>query len=168
MVFRGRAATVGLVAAALLAPTAAVTALGASPAREASCSGSSCTGKDPDATGCDTAGTVKTVQGVYANDIGYELRHSSGCGTFWARMTLDDSNCCFAMEVKVERQLWTPYGYTDDGVYTYTVKPAAGGPGQWWTKMVANTSDDRTRACYRAGTDSESPAWGSWGCTGWH
>ena len=168
MIFLQRAVRTILVVAALLMPLAVATVVSATPASAASCSGSSCTGKDPSATGCASSGSVTTTQGVWNGDLSVELRHSSGCGTFWARMTLSDSNCCFAMQAMVERQLKTPYGYYDANVYYRSVLPAAGGPGTWWTAMVPNTSDDRTRACYRLGTDSNNPKWSGWSCTGWH
>ncbi|MEU7997061.1 DUF2690 domain-containing protein [Micromonospora sp. NPDC049060] len=150
----------------LLSVFAAVLALGtglavvagpASPAL-AACSGSSCNGKDPNANGCTA--TTPSGAAFWHSSYSVEMRRSSNCAAIWTRVTIDDylPTCCLSISISIERQLYTPYGYSRTHYYTKEV--GAGLEGSWWTVMTQNTSDDRHRSCERIGTSA-------WDCTAW-
>jgi hypothetical protein len=93
----------GLVMAfgALLLPLAAP-ALAASPAVATSCSGTGCTGQDPQATGCDNgASTVASTQlkGWFGPIGEVQLRWSPTCQTNWARVVSWEGNRRLLAEV---------------------------------------------------------------------
>jgi hypothetical protein len=143
-----------------------------SPAFAAGCSGSGCTGLDPHAQQCDTAAAgVATVTGIWHGDVSWELRGSSVCSARWAKATVDYGliTCCnTAYEFKIERQLWTPYGYYT--THNYSKIYYSGEEGVWWTKMVENSSSDRHRLCRQTylwnGVTITNPS--GWTCTGWY
>lgn len=129
-----------------------------SPANAASCHGSSCTGKDPSSTGCDSSGFVYNMEYRYlGQDMSLQLRRSSGCDVYWARVINDTSKCCGTYEIKIQQQLRSPYGWYD--WHVYFTHPYYGDTGHFWTRMVGDksTGDVRTRACF-----------GGSSCTGWY
>jgi hypothetical protein len=82
-----RRMTAFITAAALLGFGSIVTTSG--PAAAATCSGNSCTGQDPIATGCaNDAVTVASIKLPYVVQT-LDLRWSPSCKTNWARMQYD-------------------------------------------------------------------------------
>lgn len=142
-------------AGAVFMVAAGATLLGVTPAAAATCSQASCTGKDPETTGCSSADTYTSEWVGLSTGAGLELRHSKGCHVWWARFNEDIVDCCFPdFTMKIERQLKTPYGYYDVDVYKKSV--TVNHPNTAWTAMVENSSDDRVRACVGST------------CTSWH
>lgn len=127
----------------------------------AACSGTGCNGLDPSSSGCSATGSTVAGSTNYQSSFGIEQRRSSGCKARWTRLTIDDATptCCVPINIRIQRQLKTPYGWYDANVYTKKV--AAGKEGQFWTPMVGDTSDDRTRSCW--GLNTSSTDW----CSGW-
>lgn len=178
---RRRIATAALMAAALSLPTAAgVVVVGSAPALAASCTGSGCIGKDPHSTNCDTAGTVKTVKHKDIAEAGgdgtvswsVDLRHSSGCKSYWARGTADIASI---MTIKIQKQcLRSTEGYYNCGTYTKQVGSVDSQgykhpkTGTYWTKMEARlSSSERIRACLSVSWAGYTPSPG-YHCTGWY
>lgn len=60
---------------------------GASPASAATCSGTTCNGKNPSTTGCSASGTSTVATADLGYDWKLEMRYSSICKTYWARVT---------------------------------------------------------------------------------
>src|SRR5262249_37962634 len=76
----------GGTALALAAPASATsTSAAATPTPALLCSGSSCDGQDPAATGCDA--TASTVDSIPTSFGTIDLRFSSACQTNWVRIT---------------------------------------------------------------------------------
>src|SRR4051812_15510719 len=89
-----------LTGAMLLAGLAAATAAPAQAAATHSCRGSSCSGKDPHATGCDTdARTVGRVRPAGGGPL-IQLRYSRKCRAAWSRMRDHSEGWLFKLEVK--------------------------------------------------------------------
>jgi len=128
----------------------------------ASCSGSSCSGLDPQANGCSTS-TTRTETALWLSSFSVELRYSPACHAMWTRITIDDylPTCCVPIHVRVWRQTGSDSaGWSDAQIYTKTVN--AGLEGAFWTAMVPDVSSgDRTRSCW--GFDNSY----SGGCTSW-
>lgn len=149
---------VALTLLALLLSCLAV-AVTAQPAAAASCYGSTCNGKDPNAQGCSAVNVAATQ--VWQSSFSVAMRYSSGCAARWTRMIVDDylHTCCVPMYISIERQIYTPYGYAR--THYYVKKVAAGLEGSFWTLMVQNSSDDRARSCW--GINDSTPN----NCSGW-
>lgn len=173
---RGRTANRGLVArivvrlvlvAAMFIGAGAVTVGQATPAAAAGCSGSGCNGKDPQAQGCSSGASSVSGAAIWASSFSVELRNSPACGARWTRLTVDDylPTCCLAIRISVDRDLWTPYGWSRTN--TYQKKVGSGLEGAFWTPMVLNNGSDRHRSCYRFEAMDGSYT-GSWSCTGWY
>lgn len=156
MRFASLVAALAVALVALVAP--------ASPALAASCVNAGCTGKDPSSTGCssDAIRLPGSYKDVYtgANPVSVEVRQSATCSARWSRVTIDNElTCCIPVYLSVERQLYTPYGYSR--THYYVKKILAGQAGQFWTNMVDNTADDRFRACYGI-NDATPDLCGAW------
>jgi hypothetical protein len=137
------------------------------PAFTASCSGSTCQGKDPNSTGCSSGavnlqGPVYYVRNAGSTDLALSIRKNATCNARWVRLTIDsvDNNDGTGYTIKIQRQIYTPYGYKDNGVYTKRIY--AFGTGKYWTAMVKNTNDDRVRMCMGVYTSTDSL-----GCQNW-
>lgn len=138
----GRGVTVAV--AALLAATGLLVGpVGASPAQAASCEGSSCYGRDPRSTGCDSnvwAGPYRFIP----SSIGISVRWSRVCHTWWARFFDDVESGGGQLDLRLEQQIlvnniWIPYANQFKRVYA--------SPVYQWTGMLPDRTDDRVRAC---------------------
>jgi hypothetical protein len=93
------------------------------------------------------------------------LRDSSACWAEWGRYQEDDPNeaCCWYRELRVERQISSPYGWYTTHIYRKTLPTGA---GTYWTPMVQadQGSNDRTRICYKFLGDPDSNST----CSGWY
>jgi hypothetical protein len=134
-------------------------AVGQAPA-QAACSGTGCTGLDPQAQGC--TGT-SDVAGTNHPDLGSRItlyvRHSSTCNSRWTRIVMDSNPCCFTWQIAVESQRllnsnWIASDFQSASIPSNTT-------GTFWTPMIPNRSDDRVRSCYRITSGS------AWTCSGW-
>src|SRR6266545_3780106 len=157
-----------LLVLALAVATGAVTVAQARPAAAATCSGSGCNGKDP-ASYCSATSTPR--EWFIDQDTTLQLRYSSKCHAFWGRAFQSCGKHLPPLHIRVERQIYTPYGYARERVY-YDVAgvPCNGDPG--WTRMVGNYDSDRQRSCVGHSWDgrpaSQMPEdWWSW-CTDEH
>lgn len=143
-----------------------VAVLPASPALAASCYNSTCEGLDPHATGCDT-----NVQEPWANwnpppgsgSWSVQLHYSVNCRTGWARMQIDNylPTCCASTSVRIDRLVYSPYGYYSGSSYYKTV--GAGVEGTYWTAMVTASYNDKIRACYYW-----APLMSDYACSPWY
>ena len=122
-----------------------------SPASAASCpsAGSSCTGWDPQSTGCSSSG-ASTLESFYHGGSGkVELRYSSGCHAAWTRFTSTDDK---GGKISIE---------SDDGI-EYQVNLAGYTGEVKWTRMIDFSK--RVRACHFAYYGGQA----LWACSGWH
>lgn len=160
-----------LLAAVMMIGVCGVAVTRAEPAQAASCFQTSCAGKNPSTAGCATTWTPREMslhQGRYT----LQLRYSAGCYAFWGRIVRDDCDLIqgFAW-LRVQRQLRTPYGWSQTHRYfrIQSSIPCNGGTG--WTYMVPNStpSDDRFRACHSGAVASSHTGVpeSSWTCTSW-
>ena len=110
--------------------------------------------------GC--TGTNVSSTEVWAEDESYSfaMRNSTNCSARWARWVYDSNDCCVATYFSIERQIVTPYGYAR--AHYYVKKIGGAGVGTYWTSMVPNTLDDRTRVCYDWGDSTPD-----FDCSGW-
>lgn len=150
---RARNVIVRLGAVVLLA-TAALVAT-AQPSMAASCSGSSCAGKNPQTQGCSGDGATKKE---YSSDIvTVQIRYSPSCDAFWTRVqagTGPDPFCNVWAIIVQERYLYS----RPDGEYFWqrtsqqrlaTPHYASCHTGQLnWTYMIADSTVDRYKACW--------------------
>jgi hypothetical protein len=123
------------------------------PPAAAACSGSGCNGLNPSGN-CSATSTPQEL--FFAGEITLQLRYSSTCRAFWGRAIAD--NCGdhpWPMYVRVQRQLYTPYGYYDTHVYYSGQVSCAGSPQ--WTPMVGNYDSDRQRSCFAFSPDGRAP-----------
>ena len=74
-----------LLLACLMLAVAVFSAIGVAPASAASCSGSTCQGKDPQTYGC-SADAVDYTEITFNSDR-MEMRYSAKCGAVWNRCT---------------------------------------------------------------------------------
>lgn len=151
--------------AALCISLAGVSASQAPPAA-AACRGSGCNGLNPGAH-CSATSTPREM--FIDNAITLQLRYSSTCQAMWAR-AVQSCNATPPLELRVERQIYSPYGYYRTHVYYEVVQvPCNGNPG--YTRMVGNYGTDRARSCagysYDGRPASQMPeSWWAW-CTTW-
>lgn len=115
-----------------------------SSASAVSCSGNSCTGKDPETTGCAAdATTVSTFTAHYGNNFGLdpylELRQSNRCKTRWVRVKSGPSDwgCGGGSQPQLRiRNLNSRGGQ----IAAYITNFPACGPFPKWTPMVYHTA----------------------------
>ena len=156
-----------LLAAALAVGVTAAVMLPAEPAL-AVCTGSRCNSLDP-SRHCTATSTPE--EEFIGGEITLQLRYSSGCRAYWGRAIAD--NCGdhpWPMYIRVQRQIYTPYGYATSHVYYSGQVSCAGSPQ--WTPMVGDYESDRQRSCFGFSSDGRRPAampesWWTW-CTAWH
>jgi hypothetical protein len=118
----------------------------AQPGLAASCSGSSCAGRDPQSQGCSSDAVTKG--NVYSVErITVEMRYSAACDAWWARATCDWPDPTAA--------LYVSFIQFTNGVQTSKQRlvgdHAAGcDSGETtWTYMIADkSSGDRYNACW--------------------
>lgn len=143
-------ATVALVAAAGLT--------GAAPASAATCSGSTCSSKNPDSTGCSTAGasTVATADLGYA-DWKLEMRYSSTCKAYWARVKNYHHVGYVGATISVDR--YNPY----IGKIDYQSKHVDHGQALAYTNMWGQFTNFKYRVClsFDQGMGTKCTAWRS-------
>jgi hypothetical protein len=133
-------------AGALILGTVAASVVPVIPAFAATCSGSTCTGKNPSSTGC--ANDAITARSTSVDGIAVELRYSPTCRAAWGRIRFGAN----PDRVKVENNIGQSYTATissGNDVYTLMVNDAG---------IVA-------RAC---GTNVRSFAPDHTACTGWY
>jgi hypothetical protein len=150
--------------AALSGVVALIVVIGpASPAAAASCSGSTCTGKDPHSTGCDASGvyTRKIRYNVGVDGATLELRHSTTCKAFWTRFT-DDDNIWGSWDIQIKEHVWSNNLQVWQLSRQYT--SYAGFSGVHWTPMISALSGRRYYAC----ADPRATGGRQWECTSWY
>jgi Protein of unknown function (DUF2690) len=164
-----------LVSAVALAGCGVAIASQASPALAASCYYTSCTGKNPQTTGCSTTAGNPLWSKTYDGYGGpqsqtLQLRRSSGCRAYWARGIRDDCAYPVYTYLRVEQQLWTPYGYYDERNQYKQMNVTCNG-GTDWTNMIQDDNDDRTQVCiHDSPSGPVNPAnvpQSDWACSGW-
>jgi hypothetical protein len=158
----------GLLVAGLVLGVGGVVLGPASPAL-ASCWENSCNGLSPTAQGCSAASTPgnRTISDTYT----IQLRWSSGCWAYWARAK--QATCYSGSPIayaRMQRQLWSPYGYYDTNVYYSGQVPCDGNYAV--TSMVGDVAGNgyRYRACVAWAFDLRSPSsWPEswWYCVDW-
>ncbi len=151
MVHKLRTRMAGLLLVLAATGGVAVAVAPASPAFAASCYESSCEGKDPHSTGCDSSVSDRWANWnppPGASSWSVELRYSSTCRAEWTKITVDDyqATCCSAITVRTDRLVYTPYGYYSGPSHSKTVN--AGLEGSWWTVMTVSGPQDKFRSCY--------------------
>lgn len=92
------------------------------PAQAATCSGTGCNGKDPEATGCSAGATVADSVALYPSGRA-QLRWSPSCGTNWVRI-LDFPGGSSSIRITVSSE------------YGSVPFLAPGTPGSHWGNMV--------------------------------
>ncbi len=111
-----------------------------------------CDGLDPQSSGCASSGvTTPWADGNPSPGSGswsVQSKYNIGCRSAWTKITIDDylPTCCGSITVRIDRLVWTPYGYYSGSSYYKTV--GAGLEGSWWTPMVTAAYGDQIRACY--------------------
>lgn len=115
-----------------------------STATAAGCSGTGCTGRDPQAQGCDADAYTAAEYSIIGRpgDMGYnqgslrvEVRHSNACRARWLRLTHSNNGGCGGG--------WGLRGRIRDmtaGDAQLSLQFANGHCNQWWTPMVGRTS----------------------------
>lgn len=124
--------------------TVGVLVIPASPAMAASCSGSGCTGKDPNAQGCSP--DARTIDEFTYLGARFELRYSPACFAAWTRVTSSTHHNTLFAQIRT------------DGNTVYGVQVTA---GQNFTRMI--NFAHLVRSCGAAWFDA-SP----WVCTSYH
>lgn len=160
-------------------------------AQAASCSGSSCNGKDPDAQGCGNdaryLGPV-TYLGPERDKWGsIATRYSPNCRAVWTRLIVDPTSYALRyFRIRIERQAGAPFcspalansslnstapqpsdcfTWWTTHRYYKTLNPNS--PGTYWTPMAQRTGgDERHRWCYQWRNNSTG-GWYSPHCSGW-
>lgn len=125
------------------------------------CTGSGCTGRDPNIQGCgNDARTVDSFMGNYGSNLGesyIELRYSPACRSRWLRVTPKalDFGCGGGPSLQVRLRDISGSG----GVFHERLRTYGACDAQFWTLMVGRDSiSARTQFCFREGT---TRAWGS-------
>jgi hypothetical protein len=148
---KGWALTLARTATVLLVGLAGVATVAPSPAYAASCGGDSCSGRDPQASGCspgayDVGGTQH-----WEDRFSYSMRKSDTCNARWGRLVWEKySGFTATLEIESQRYVQGP-GWLPKDSQTVTYH----GPGTYWTHMVADGSEDRFRLC----SGSSCQAW---------
>lgn len=122
----------------------------ATPASAATCRGGSCTGKDPQSTGCSADGTT-VVETGNERPFRVQLRFSETCRAAWARGSYATS-----LTISVERR--AVGSSTVNTRYTWVSPPASAG-GRDYTNMISWIAPYEYRACANDGVLTA--------CTGW-
>jgi len=137
-----------LLAATALAAGVLIPLSAASPADAASCYASSCTGLDPNATGCaSSAITVYTVNHVGTWGTGVlELRFSLACASAWAKIS--DDGKANANNIIVSNNA---------GAWEASIVNQVGGSA--YTDMVDDLGSIESQACVHGPGSA---------CTGWY
>lgn len=129
-------------------------------ASAASCYGSSCTGKDPQAQGCASGAVTKSsFVGHWRNNIGkdpyVELRHSGACNARWVRVTAGESDfgCGGGATPQIRIRNYTSGGtLLSEQIRSFSACTTGA-----WTYMVGRTSTSyKTHFCFR----ESSYSWG--------
>jgi hypothetical protein len=131
------------------------------------CWENSCTGLSPTAQGCTATSTPGNP--TIGNQYTIQLRWSAGCWTYWARAKQGTCSGSPIVYARMQRQLWTPYGYYDANVYYSGHVPCNGNYAV--TAMVGDVSTGyRYRACVVFAYDARHPSnWPEswWYCVDW-
>jgi Protein of unknown function (DUF2690) len=138
----------------------------ATAALAASCWQSSCTGKDPNSTGCGNDATDAVPPNQYwGRSFSVSLRRSNACSARWTRLIIDDwqPTCCSSIRILVVRQQWTLGNWYTANVETKLVGPGIN--GRFWTPMTPKMGTDRHQFCFRFETSSGYAA--PWQCSDW-
>ncbi|MET7818283.1 DUF2690 domain-containing protein [Micromonospora zamorensis] len=130
---------------------------GGSPASAASCSGNNCSGMNPNSTGCSTASayTQATANAGYG-DWNLELRRSSQCNSYWARVTGYHHVGYVGATISVDRR------YDYNGYTAYQSVHVDHGQALAYTNMWGRVSGYSFRACLTFDQGLGTA------CTGWY
>lgn len=120
-------ASLGLAAAI----SATALTIGAPTALAASCYGTTCSGLDPQATGCSA--DAVTLGSATTGDVTVNLRYSSNCGAAWVRIYGGPSD-----RASIQNSVGT--------MYKVTLGQAGGSS---WSLMVNRSGTRRAEACGR-------------------
>ena len=110
---------------------ATVFTIGAPAAVAACCHGASCSGLDPQATGCSA--DAVTLGSATTGDVTVNLRYSANCGAAWVRIYGGPSD-----RASVQNSVGTMYKVT-----------LGQGGGSSWSLMVNRSSTRQAEACGR-------------------
>jgi hypothetical protein len=156
----------------LLTGVGVITVLQASPAL-ASCTGSGCTGKDPNAQGCSAVSVQsRTFEGPAGPEtLTIQLRKSNGCGAYWARGIRNDCAYPVYTYIREEQQTYISSlgGWISLRVQYKQMSGTCNG-GTSWTNMIQNDSGDRHQACMLpslSGPVNPANVSSGWACTAW-
>jgi hypothetical protein len=152
------------------------------PSYAASCSGSGCTGQDPQSAGC-SSGAYNLRQYYWGHNggpdthYGHELRWSPNCSAFWGRFVRHDCRTLnnHGFWLKVHRDVQTPYGWSPAASYYKDI------PSAWysgfncdsirWTKMIGWQVGSRYKTCryryYESRPDPAALPDSAWECLDW-
>lgn len=162
----------------LLAPLGTLT-LGVA-AAEAACSGSACTGADPEAADCGNhqaiVGSRTDKSDGYATEV-ISLKFSTDCHSWWTRFSITAPGfapCDVASyegvrgyinaQILPPSGLWTNF-YSAPSKMHSCPKAADKSAGVGWTPMSRGGSDIRAQACIQRKQSNGS--WKTTLCTGW-
>ena len=129
------------VLASLTLATGALFSAG-SPAQAATCATYGCDGKNPETTGCSTSSVSSplTVSAGYG-DWYLELRRSSGCGAYWARVRNYHHVTYESATISVDRRA------NHNGATGYQTKQVFHGQAVAYTNMWGRAGGYTYRAC---------------------
>ncbi|MFV2112700.1 hypothetical protein ACFHW0_10235 [Micromonospora sp. LOL_025] len=124
-----------------------------------------------------SAACSAVVQAQYTagSSKAWKLVQSTTCNTQrWGQIVIDAVSSPFdpPLVVRIERQIKTPYGYSEDVSSRRTAMSGQGVTGTWTTSKITNSSGDadKHRICYDYAAGSPG-AWSypsSWStCTSW-
>ncbi|HEU0131067.1 MAG TPA: DUF2690 domain-containing protein, partial [Mycobacteriales bacterium] len=107
-----------------------------------SCYGSGCTGKDPQAYGCEPDARTVDEFTAYASLRHYEMRYSSKCHAAWTRVVNPGPGCDYDFHAQIRA-----YDSNDTFLFMYEVRvPCPSGTA--WTKMISYNTWVRTCEAY--------------------
>jgi hypothetical protein len=156
---------------ALLRATAALVAIvgiGAatvavqSPAFAATCSGSGCTGKDPQTTGCSAKVTTPAskTSGSPSQMFTLQLRYSTICNTYWARGVRGD---CLAPVIgtpylAIREWVYSQQHWLLNRVYYKRITAYCDGGTNWTLQIYRGAGGRSYEACHGAAFGSTDPS----------
>ena len=138
--------------------------LPAQPSMAASCSGSSCSGLNPQTAGCSTGAVVKKE--FSSDSLTLQIRYSSTCRAWWARATTEGPDPTCALYVNII-QLQQGQEAARQRLVGQHAMPCDGGTS--WTYMIGDLAQgDNYNACAIAGAWAvpRSPGESDGTCTG--
>jgi hypothetical protein len=124
------------------------------PSMAATCSGSTCSGKNPQTAGCSPSGVTKLSK-TWDEQTTAEIRYSSTCKAWWARVRTDtpDPTCVVWAQLKQQKWMHSPEDGTNEWLTTSVMRLVtphyANCQGeQTWSYMIPDaSSNDRYNVC---------------------